>query len=198
MTASPARRLPSADRRQQLLSASEALFTVHGFEAVSMGDIAVALGISRPTVYSYFASTADLLSELLEGHLADLERRLVPLLTGTHTQRPLAAIFQLLVGERALLTLLGSGSGPTFAARRLAVLAGLEERLSQSLHPPEGRTRTPYLLTCVTLLLQATATHAVTAGLSPDQTAQLAGTLERFVNAGLQGLDDEGGPARNL
>lgn len=188
------RRLPSADRRQQILDGSETLFTTRGFEAVSMGDIAHHLGISRPTVYSYFTSTADILTELLSQRLHAFETRLAPLLRDLHQHpQPFAEIFQMLVGERHLLTLLQSGSGPAFTGRRLAVFADLETRLNVYVQPPQGRDRVPFLLTCLTLLLQATATHAVNAGLSPTQTTQLAGTLDRFLQAGLTGMPDLNG-----
>ncbi|GGR82468.1 TetR/AcrR family transcriptional regulator [Deinococcus sedimenti] len=182
------RRLPSADRRQQILDGSEDLFTRQGFEAVSMGDIAAHLGISRPTVYAYFTSTADILGELLDQRLTEFEGRLAPLLRDLHSQpHPFATILEQLIQERPLLTLLQSGSGPAFTERRLAVFRDLEGRLHLHVSPPAGRARVPYLLTCLTLLLQATATHAITAGLSADQTRELARTLDRFVQAGLQG-----------
>ena len=184
----PRRRLPSADRRQQILGGSEVLFTTQGFEAVSMGDIAAHLNISRPTVYAYFTSTADILSELLDLRLTEFEERLAPLLRDLNAQpRPFATILSQLIDERPLLTLLQSGSGPAFTERRLAVFHDLETRLQHHVTPPAGRGRTPYLLTCLTLLLQATATHAITANLGPAQVAALADTLDRFVQAGLQG-----------
>ncbi|GGK89729.1 TetR/AcrR family transcriptional regulator [Deinococcus radiotolerans] len=182
------RRLPSADRRQQILDGSEDLFTHQGFEAISMGDIAAHLGISRPTVYAYFTSTADILAELLDQRLSEFEERLAPLLRDLHEQpRPFATILGQLIQERPLLTLLQSGSGPAFTERRLAVFRDLETRLHQHVSPPAGRARVPYLLTCLTLLLQATATHAITANLTAEQTGALAETLDRFVQAGIQG-----------
>ncbi|NTY02330.1 TetR/AcrR family transcriptional regulator [Deinococcus sp. JMULE3] len=182
------RRLPSADRRQQILGGSETLFTTLGFEAVSMGDIAAHLNISRPTVYAYFTSTTDILAELLDVRLSEFETRLAPLLRDLHAQpRPFAAILAQLIQERPLLTLLQSGSGPAFNERRLAVFHDLETRLQHHLTHPAGRVRTPYLLTCLTLLLQATASHAITANLAPAQVEALSDTLDRFVQAGLQG-----------
>ncbi len=180
------RRLPSADRRQQILDGSELLFTRQGFEAISMGDIAAHLNISRPTVYAYFTSTADILGELLDLRLTEFEERLAPLLRDLHAQpRPFATILSQLIQERPLLTLLQSGSGPAFNERRLAVFHDLERRLHQHVTPPVGRERVPYLLTCLTLLLQATATHAITANLTTEQTEILCSTLDRFVQAGL-------------
>ncbi|GAA5446604.1 TetR/AcrR family transcriptional regulator [Deinococcus depolymerans] len=181
------RRLPSADRRQQILSGSESLFTARGFEAVTMGDIARTIGVSRPTIYSYFTSTTDILAELLTARLHDLEERLAPLLAEIHSgerARPFAAILHELVQDQALLTLLQSGSGPAFTRRRQQVLADLEQRLHA--HLPSPGPRTPYLLTCITILLHGAAAHAVNAQLDPAATAQLANTLDLLLNTGVQ------------
>lgn len=50
-----------AARREAIISAAHHLFRRQGFHAVSMEDIAVAAGVTGPTVYSYFESKADLL-----------------------------------------------------------------------------------------------------------------------------------------
>ncbi|GAA5437545.1 TetR/AcrR family transcriptional regulator [Deinococcus sp. A31D244] len=181
------RRLPSADRRQQILDGSEHLFTTHGFEAVNMGDVARHVGVSRPTIYSYFTSTTDILAELLGLRLGEFEIRLAPLLAEIHSgqrDRPFAAIYMHLVQERSLLTLLQSGSGPAFTHRRQQVFADLEGRLQA--HLPGSGPRIPYLLTCVTLLIHSAASHAVSGNLDSAQNGQFAATLDRLLNAGVQ------------
>ncbi len=50
-----------AARREAIIGAAHHLFRRHGFHQVSMEDIAVAAGVTGPTVYSYFESKADLL-----------------------------------------------------------------------------------------------------------------------------------------
>lgn len=50
-----------AARREAIINAAHHLFRKHGFHAVSMEDIAVAAGVTGPTVYSYFESKAELL-----------------------------------------------------------------------------------------------------------------------------------------
>ncbi|THF69950.1 TetR/AcrR family transcriptional regulator [Deinococcus sp. Arct2-2] len=188
----PRRRLPSADRRQQILDGGELLFTTRGFEAVSMGDLASHLGVSRPTIYAYFTSTEAILTALLDARLAEFETRLAPFLdnlrASNSSTRPFGNLFLLLVNERALLTLLQSGGGPVFAARRQAVLTELERRLETHFPPPVGTSRQPFLLACITQLLQGMATNAVNTRLSHAEIGQLAATLDRFANAGLQGV----------
>lgn len=186
------RRLPSADRRQQILDGGETLFTTRGFEAVSMGELASYLGVSRPTIYAYFTSTEAILTALLDARLAEFETRLAPFLANlrasTPSARPFGELFLLLVNEGALLTLLQSGGGPVFAQRRQAVLTELERRLETHFPPPQGVSRQPFLLACISQLLQGMATNAVNTRLSPAEIKQLAATLDRFVNAGLQGV----------
>ncbi len=62
---SAAGELPSpvvrAARREAIINVAHHLFRRHGFHAVSMEDIAVAAGVTGPTVYSYFESKAELL-----------------------------------------------------------------------------------------------------------------------------------------
>jgi AcrR family transcriptional regulator len=53
-TAGGYRRLPVAERRRQLLDAALDLFSHRPPEKVSIDDIAVAAGASRPLVYRYF------------------------------------------------------------------------------------------------------------------------------------------------
>ena len=56
MVVTARRRLTADQREQQLLDVAEGLFTEHGFEGVSVEDIAQAAGISRPIVYQHHGS----------------------------------------------------------------------------------------------------------------------------------------------
>ncbi len=49
-------RVPRAVREQEMLSVAETAFARRGYDAVSMQDIAVRCGISKPMVYAYFGS----------------------------------------------------------------------------------------------------------------------------------------------
>ncbi|MGW4369738.1 TetR/AcrR family transcriptional regulator [Nocardia takedensis] len=49
-------RLTAAQREQQLLDVAEALFTEHGYEGVTLEDIARTAGVSRPIVYQHHGS----------------------------------------------------------------------------------------------------------------------------------------------
>ncbi|GAA5513903.1 hypothetical protein Dcar01_02652 [Deinococcus carri] len=168
---------------------SARLFVERGYEAVTMGDIASALGISRPTVYSYFASTEAVLEALLAERLRALLERLEPLLGSLDPlsppagcPSPLVAIFRFLLGERDTLALLHSGGGPSFRARRHAFLNELGARLQ--LHPGLHIRRYPALLLIVTTLLDGLAFRATT---DPSvDTEQLVESLDTFVRSGVR------------
>lgn len=71
-------RLPAEQRRQDILNHAAHLFADQGFEAVSMGTIAQAIGTSRPNVYTYFPDLVSVLRVLLDRRLSDLEAELTP------------------------------------------------------------------------------------------------------------------------
>ncbi|MEW6420999.1 MAG: helix-turn-helix domain-containing protein [Deinococcota bacterium] len=179
------KRLPSADRRQQILDASAVLFIERGYEAVTMGDIAGTLGVSRPTIYSYFTSTEAILDALLTQRLDALLSRLEPLLgglsAGTGQPNLIETVFCFLLGEHETLALLHSGGGPIFRARRHAFLKELGTRLQ--LNPGLRVRLSPALLLILTTLLDSLAFRATT---DPDvDREELIRALNAFVRGGL-------------
>lgn len=185
------KRLPSADRRAQILEASAALFIQRGFETVTMGDIAQTLGISRPTVYSYFSSPEAVLDALLQERLDALLKRLDPLLCGKPGEARAApgvieAVFRCLQKERDTVALLHSGGGPSFQARRHAFLNDLGARLH--LQPDLSVRRHPNVLWIVTTLLDALAFRAAQGGGAHDDLARDVGT---FVQGGLRAFQHD-------
>ncbi|MBB5684821.1 TetR/AcrR family transcriptional regulator [Sphingobium boeckii] len=52
-------------RRSEVLAKAASIFAEKGFAATTLREIADALGISRPTVYYYFASKEEILDELV-------------------------------------------------------------------------------------------------------------------------------------
>lgn len=178
------KRLPSADRRQQILDASAALFVERGYEAVTMGDIATALGISRPTIYGYFTSPEGVLDALLDERLQTLLTRLEPVLaTPPHHEgvpNLIEPIFGLLLRERDTLALLHSGGGPTFRARQHDFLKEVARRLP--LDPGLPGHGHPILLLIITTLLDGLAYRAAT---DPSvNAADLGRALSVFVRGG--------------
>lgn len=52
--------------RGQILDAAQDLFSEHGYQETSLGDIAAFVGIGRTTLYEYFKDKEDLLASLVD------------------------------------------------------------------------------------------------------------------------------------
>jgi len=69
----PARRLPRAQRREQILAAATEAFARGGFAATSLDDIAAEAGITRVILYRHFDSKTDLYQAVLDRMCARLD-----------------------------------------------------------------------------------------------------------------------------
>jgi AcrR family transcriptional regulator len=49
-------RLPRAEREQQVLTAARRLFAARGYADVTMDDVAAAVGVTKPLLYTYFGN----------------------------------------------------------------------------------------------------------------------------------------------
>ena len=68
----PVRRLPRAERREQILDAATRAFARRGFAATSLDDIAAEAGVSHVILYRHFASKSELYRAVLERACARL------------------------------------------------------------------------------------------------------------------------------
>jgi AcrR family transcriptional regulator len=68
----PVRRLPRAQRREQILAAATKAFARNGFTATGLDDIAVEAGITRVILYRHFDSKTDLYQAALDRFCAVL------------------------------------------------------------------------------------------------------------------------------
>jgi AcrR family transcriptional regulator len=68
-----ARRLPRAQRREQILAAATEAFARSGFAATSLEDIAAEAGITRVLLYRHFDSKTDLYQAVLNRMCARLD-----------------------------------------------------------------------------------------------------------------------------
>jgi len=69
----PVRRLPRAERREQILAAATEAFARNGFAATSLDDIATQAGITRVLLYRHFDSKTDLYQAVLDRMCARLD-----------------------------------------------------------------------------------------------------------------------------
>lgn len=68
----PVRRLPRAQRREQILAAATTAFARNGFAATGLDDIAAEAGITRVILYRHFDSKTDLYQAVLDRFCAVL------------------------------------------------------------------------------------------------------------------------------
>jgi AcrR family transcriptional regulator len=61
------------DQREMILSHAAQLFASRGYSATSMNEVAVACGLSKPTLYHYFRDKYALLVDICDGHVSRLE-----------------------------------------------------------------------------------------------------------------------------
>ena len=67
------RRLPRAQRREQILAAATEAFARAGFAATSLDDIAAEAGITRVILYRHFDSKSDLYQAVLDRMIARIQ-----------------------------------------------------------------------------------------------------------------------------
>jgi AcrR family transcriptional regulator len=65
----------TGDARERILAAAERCIDRHGIRKTTMDDVACEVGLSRPSVYRYFADRDDLLIELISRHARALLAR---------------------------------------------------------------------------------------------------------------------------
>jgi AcrR family transcriptional regulator len=68
----PVRRLPRAQRREQILAAATKAFARNGFTATGLDDIAAEAGITRVILYRHFDSKTDMYEAVLDRFCAVL------------------------------------------------------------------------------------------------------------------------------
>lgn len=137
-------RLSPEVRKEQILAAALSLFIERGFEAVDVPDIAERAGVSRPTIYKYFASTDVILEQLLERALQEVWLDLVPVVErAAYIERTQAIreAFSVLIRHPVSIKLLHSGGGPIFHRYRKTFLF---ERLGAYLHATLPEEEQPY------------------------------------------------------
>jgi AcrR family transcriptional regulator len=77
MSAAKNRRLPSSERRAQLIDVGRAVFAKRGFEGASMEEIADRAKVSKPVVYEHFGGKEGLYAVVVDREMDYVVRRVV-------------------------------------------------------------------------------------------------------------------------
>ena len=70
-------RLPRAERERQMLESAHALFAERGYAEVTMDEVAAAVGVTKPLLYTYFGNKDRLFLDCMEPAGDALERAIV-------------------------------------------------------------------------------------------------------------------------
>ncbi len=168
------------DPRKRIHDAALACFEKQGIKATSMDDVATALGVSRPTVYYYFASKDDLILEVVARQVQQILDTTRKRVRGKGLER---------IGQAAYLTVAESRANPYV---RLLVDADFAQLVPMFLES----ARVLEIITAfwAPLLTEAQEQHGLRTDRSVDQMVQwIMFNQFALVSTGAGfGLDDDG------
>lgn len=149
-TGTRSRRLPRAEREQQMLAAARGLFAERGYAAVTMDDVAAAVGVTKPLLYTYFGNKERLFAACMEPAGEALLATVVEAVAGARdgaeaVERGVHAFFAFVDEDREAWGVLFDGSLPSgeiarsvVAYRdRLAALVAAELAPAAGAPPPQ-------------------------------------------------------------
>ncbi|RJX23306.1 MAG: TetR/AcrR family transcriptional regulator [Ammonifex sp.] len=91
--------------RDRILRTMKELAAKKGFRAVTMTELAAASGVSKRTLYRHFRSKSELVELVVDGLLADVERRVKEIVTGAATPpEKLRGVMRVVVEEASRFT----------------------------------------------------------------------------------------------
>jgi AcrR family transcriptional regulator len=128
----------AGDARERILAAAERCIDRHGIPKTTMDDVACEVGLSRPSVYRYFADRDDLLIELISRHgraLVDRARKSISRQGSLPDQLVESLLYTADHARRDPLTRHSIDTDSTSLGRRL-IASGTSEMLRSELWDP--------------------------------------------------------------
>lgn len=195
-TEGPAYRRMEADaRRGALIATARTLFAEHGYEPLSMAQIARAAEISKPLLYHYFPSKQALFAAALQQTAEELTAALRPDPSRPPTDQLAAGLLALLewvdANRAQAAALLRSLAAPEVAALIADVRTGFAEGIIAGLGPEGGSDRAAVQLAVHTWLwsVEGACLTWVERGL-PVTAAELQGVLLGSLGGSLMGAGE--------
>ncbi|WP_230209038.1 TetR/AcrR family transcriptional regulator [Nostocoides sp. HKS02] len=93
------KRMPRAQREEQILVAAEQVFAERGYQATTMEEVADRVGVTKPLIYEYFGSKEGLLSACITRARSQLREATEASWAATGPDAPLGEVFR--AGVRA-------------------------------------------------------------------------------------------------
>jgi AcrR family transcriptional regulator len=167
------------DARERILAAAERCIDRHGIRKTTMDDIASEVGLSRPSVYRYFADRDDLLIELISRHgraLIEKGRKSVSRQTSLPDQIVESLLYVADYGRRDPLTRYSIDTDDSSLGRRM-ITSGASEILRAEWWDP--------------ILDTAVANNELPAGLPRLDIHLWLGNVAKMVMRGLEDGDGD-------
>ncbi|MDJ0763450.1 MAG: TetR/AcrR family transcriptional regulator [Myxococcota bacterium] len=82
-----------AQKKEDILDAASRIIVDKGIKHTSLSDIAKELGISKGTLYYYYASKNDIVFDIAERHMQRITERLFSIIKASESQASLEKIF---------------------------------------------------------------------------------------------------------
>jgi AcrR family transcriptional regulator len=175
------------ERQERILDAALALVIEGGVDAMTMGRLASASGLSRPAIYQYFASREEILGELLLNDMADLSNSIDESLRGAGDARNqieawVASTFNHLcdMQHRALKEV----SVASLPESQRGVIKAMHGQFITTLIAPLAQLKTPDLMPTAYMIFGAVNAASDRAAAGAESALELA-ALQRFVSAAL-------------
>jgi AcrR family transcriptional regulator len=169
------------DARERILAAAERCIDRHGIRKTTMDDVAGEVGLSRPSVYRYFADRDDLLVELITRHaraLLDRARKSISRQSGLPDQIVETVLYTADHGRRDPLTWHVIDPDGTSLGRRM-IASGTREMMRAEIWDP--------------VLDVAVANNELPPGLPRSDIRLWLGNVTKMV---MRGLEDGEGDVR--
>jgi AcrR family transcriptional regulator len=169
------------DSRERILAAAERCVDRHGIRKTTMDDVACEVGLSRPSVYRYFADRDDLLIELITRHaraLLDRARKSISRQGSLADQIVEMVLYTAEHGRRDPMTRHCIDPDATSLGRRM-IAAGTTEHVRAEMWDP--------------ILDAALANNELPAGLRRSDIHLWLGDVTKMV---MRGLEDGEGDVR--
>lgn len=174
------------DTRERIQTTALQLFTTHGYEGTSLGEVADQLGISRPAVYFHFPSKENLLTSSYGELLPVLDRLIDTARAGRSSPRAatralLRSLDDLVHGPHGSLVVCAQIND--LALRGLPTAAALSDRLETMMEilasgtDPESRMRGRLAVAAVVMGAARDAEIGGSAQQRRDAALVLAGSL---------------------
>ena len=94
MTGTVTKKLPKAERREQLLETAQAIMSEEGTDALTLGYVAERAGVSKPIAYEHFGTRAGLLIAICSAYdKRQMQAQREALAAGGETLEDVASIF---------------------------------------------------------------------------------------------------------